>query len=94
MPRAYIFKEITDIESAKRFLAELVADHADFHLDDDPADIVDGKTGRGLFSDLEIIAMRARQGELYALDWENADYECPITFMLMAIDARDASSPN
>ena len=71
---------ITNRAEAEQFLRDLVASDMQFHLEDDPADVINGPTGEPLFTADEVPHVNARVNELYSLDW--SDCECPIGFML------------
>lgn len=73
-------KPITTRPQAEAFLRELVESDYEFHLEDDPRDIVKGSTGEPLFTEEQAVQVEARVGELYKLDW--SDHECPIGFMM------------
>jgi hypothetical protein len=64
---------------AEAFLRKIHAAGLMFHLEDDPATIL-GRGESPLFSPSEIVMLRARIAELYALDW--GDHGCPIGYLL------------
>lgn len=51
-----------------------------FHFEDSPETIINGLTGRRLFTDDQVPLVNARMEEVYSFDW--ADYECPIGYAL------------
>lgn len=75
---------LTTIEEAQAFIKSLVAEGKDFHLEDDPDEIINGKTGCMLFTEEEADLVRQRVDELYAFDWGICD--CPIGYMLDVIN--------
>lgn len=81
--RAELFnRKIADLESAKQWLRDLVALDLAFHLEDDPAEVVNGRLGAPTFAEEEVEPLRERQAELYALTWSEEDGGCPIGFMM------------
>lgn len=77
-------KPLTTIVEAQDFIKALVAEGRDFHFEDDPFDVINGKTGTMLFTEEEAQDVTARLDELYAFDWGICD--CPIGYMLDIIN--------
>lgn len=73
-----IYTPITDMQGAEAFLTWLLENEMDYHLDDDPADIINFGTGEHLFVDPETVGQRI--DEVYE-HWDNPD-NCPIGFFL------------
>ena len=65
---------------AMLFIQELQEADCMFHFEDDPDTIINGKTGRMLFTEEEADLVRERMKEIYSFDW--ADYDCPIGYAL------------
>ena len=81
----------TDLKSAKKWLDALVAAGMDFHLEDNPSDIVCGDKGGVMLFDAAVIPhIRACQKALYAQTWPKK-YDCPIGYMMKQIDKRDGT---
>ena len=75
-------KKITDITAAAAFIRSLVAVDLMFHLEDQPAEIINTATGEYLFSAHESVLLRKRVAELYSFDWSVYNTECPIGYYL------------
>jgi hypothetical protein len=73
---------IVDADGAREVVREIVARGLAWHLEEDPATVIDATTGARVFTDAEADDLRARATELYALDaatW--GDHGCPIGYM-------------
>lgn len=74
---------ITDMASATAWLDALVAADLTFHLEDDPAEIVNCRTDEPTFLKADHGLLRERVGQLYAIsDW--GVWNCPIGYLLAA----------
>lgn len=80
-------RPIVTFDDAKAWIAELVAQRLEFHLEDATDDIISARTGERIFTDEEAEIVRQRVARLYEFDWR--EYECPIGYMLDRIEARD-----
>lgn len=80
---------ITDRPSGEAWLRAIVGAGIEFHLEDDPGDIINLRSGESLFALDDAPWLRDCRDALYDLDW--AEYDCPIGFMLGLIEARDSS---
>lgn len=58
-------KNISNTEEAINFIKGLITDDKFYHLDDDPSDIINGKTGEPLFTKEEAKCMEERVLELH-----------------------------
>lgn len=87
--RSELAAPITDLDSAKAWIRDLVKLGLDFHLEDDPAEIICGATRKRLFTDAEVPIVRKRVRSLYRLKW-GAD-ECPIGYMMRMLDEKPAT---
>lgn len=84
---------ITDIAAGAEFIRSLVDANLMFHLEDQPADIIDTTTGEYLFSAAEAALLCKRVAELYSFNWSIYNAECPIGYYFdycRAIDADEA----
>jgi hypothetical protein len=79
--RDFVAAPIKDLESAKAWINGLVMHDMDFHLEDDPDEIIRFSTGEALFTPDEVPVVRKRVAALYAQDWTN-DEGCPIGYMM------------
>jgi hypothetical protein len=79
---------ITDRPSGEAWLRALVGAGLEFHLEDDPGDIINIRTGEDVFAREDVAWLRDCRDALYDLEW--GEYDCPIGFMLDLIEARDA----
>lgn len=73
---------ITTRAEGEAFLQSLQQDGHLFHLEDDPAGIIDGD-GNPLFTDEQVTNLRARIDDLYALDW--GKLVCPIGYIVQIL---------
>ena len=60
-------KPLTTDAEAEQFIRDLGANNKIFHLDDDPAEMVEFTTGKRTFTDTEAAHIRQRQDELFGL---------------------------
>lgn len=74
-------RPIKSLDDAKRWIEDLSGLELSFHFEDDPADIVIGLSGVGLFSDEEAMHVKRRVSELYDLTWPE-EFQCPIGYLL------------
>ena len=71
---------VVDLQTGKDWLASLVAAGLAFHLEDDPADIINGATGAPIFREEDCAFIREQVAALYRQDW--GAYDCPIGYLL------------
>lgn len=72
--------DITDLESAKRWIEALQKHDLEFHFDDDPSDIEDIRTHTRTFHDADVPLIQDRVHKLFAQQW--GLYECPHGYAL------------
>lgn len=82
---AFVHVPIVNIDRAKVFIAELIDKDLFFHLEDDPAEIINAQ-GYDLFTKEEAAVVRERIKELYSFDWSIQGHECPIGFALELLE--------
>lgn len=70
---------IFEVETAKDLIKAMVEANCEFHLEDDPHDIINHDTGERIFTDEEAEMIADRLDEMYMLDWND---ECPIGYMM------------
>lgn len=75
---------INCIADAERYIRALAHGDKSFHFEDDPATIVDTKSGEPIFTATEAADVSSRVAEMYRLEWGKR--ECPIGFLLL-VDA-------
>ncbi len=83
LDQAFLEQTVQTVEEGEAFIKRLVLSGHAFHLEDDPAQVINGPTDKPLFSDEQTAALRKRVDELYALGW--AEHECPIGYMLKVL---------
>lgn len=71
---------LTTIVEAQAFIHDLMVNGKSFHFEDDPDTIINGQTGRMLFTEEEADLVRLRVNELYSFEW--GVYDCPIGYLL------------
>jgi len=71
---------LTTIVEAQAFIHDLMVNGKLFHFEDDPDTIINGLTGRMLFTEEEADLVRLRVKELYSFEW--GVYDCPIGYAL------------
>jgi DNA-binding IclR family transcriptional regulator len=71
---------IYDLASGKAWLDALNDAGLMFHLEDDPADMIEIETNEPTFFEDDLELLRERVGDLYDLDW--GDLDCPIGYCL------------
>lgn len=79
---------IVDLASAKVWLETLVGAGLDFHLEDDPGDIIQMGSGEAIFDPADVPLIRERVAALYAQNWP-PEYDCPIGYILHLDEARE-----
>ncbi|MDH2328310.1 hypothetical protein QCN27_15700 [Cereibacter sp. SYSU M97828] len=77
---------ITTRAEGEVFLQSLHESGQLFHLEDDPASIIDGD-GNPLFTEIQVGQLRARIEELYDLDW--GELICPIGYIVQVLWSRN-----
>lgn len=73
---------LTTLDAAQAFIRDLHANDMMFHFEDSPETIINGNTGRALFTAAEAAQIRARMVDLYSFDWTEIGHECPIGYAL------------
>lgn len=79
---AEILKPITDLASAKQWIADLTDADLDFHFDDSPETVIHYPTGERIFADEDCPTITNQVAALYAenIDW--GVYEDPFGYII------------
>jgi hypothetical protein len=74
-----------NLDQAKFLIRCLKGAGLDFHFEDDPAEIINGQTGKPLFAPSDIPLVREMVSCLYKFDWgktDDGEDQCPIGYLV------------
>lgn len=79
IPANHLSAPLRSLEDCKEWIEVLIVNEMDFHLEDDPGDVVCGDTFSELFDAREAELVRQRIAELNSFSW--GYFGCPMGYM-------------